>query len=231
MDYVSYMKFNFWHRIVSFSIGCWLFSEISVSTFAGPETPYGRASVSVVEPDAGSEKETPLEKDSRPGKDKKLQVYFEANQECAVAIAAFNRKDGGLVNGWLPAFTISPEWDERKVPALPITWNWNADTPTLDIYVVFIDKKSPSSNEFQTLITAMQNPKADPKLLRMQASKLQEMMGKWLSSKSSIQASATESRPTIGGVVRGGDFDWRSSAKKAEFKEKEPGVLVFNAGS
>lgn len=225
------MKSALWNRVTLFALGVWMSFEFSLVAFAAPEAPYGRAAVSVAEPDAGSEKEAPLEKDSRPGKGKKLQVYFEANQECAVAIAAFNRKDGGLVNGWLPAFTVSPEWDERRVPTAPITWNWNTETPALDIYVVFLDKKSASISELQTLISAMQNPKADPKLLRMQAGKLQEMMGKWLSSKSNIQASAAESRPTIGGVVRGGDFNWRNSAKKAEFKEKEPGILVFNAGS
>src|SRR5436853_14745 len=83
--------------------------------------------------------------------------------------------------------------------------------------------------EAKKLVTAMQAPKMDERLLAMQTNKLRELIGRITSEKEKVnQAPMTD--PEVGGVFRGaGDaaFPWRQFAQSINFGDDRPGVLVL----
>jgi len=165
----------------------------------------------------------------RPGST--LRAHVDASNKCTVFIAALT-KDGKLANGWRPQLSdVAAEFEDTELPKAPVTWDWAAASAPFDLYVLFLPSGSKEVEEAKKLVTAMQAPKIDERLLAMQTNKLRELIGRITSEKEKVnQAPMTD--PEVGGVFRGaGDaaFPWRQFAQSINFADDRPGVLVLSS--
>ena len=208
-------------------------SLLSSSTLAKAAEPYGRACLTALSAseDSGNgqaEQETVFDQESKPSLGKHLKLYLDANSKCVALIAAFDRKDAKLTNGWRPRLVDVQEWEEKKLPPPTETWDWTTATGAFDFYVVFLGKDSSLTQEIKTLVASMKDPKAEPKLLQMQTKRLHDQINQWLAGKNKVLVKPGSSTHSLGGIVRAGDeFPWRDASQKVEFNEKEPGIVVF----
>jgi hypothetical protein len=191
------------------------------------DKPHGRICLSVYEP-GPPEKEEPFRTSTAPGAGKTIKAYVDGSNKCTVLVAALS-KDGKLVNGWRPQLAEVPEdFDEVELPKAPISWDWSAAAPPFDFYVLFLPAGSKHLEEVTKLVSAMQGPKADERLLAMQTTKLREIIGRITSEKEKVnQAAMTE--PEVGGVFRGAAFPWRQYAQSINFSDDGPGVLILSS--
>jgi hypothetical protein len=142
-------------------------------------------------------------------------------------------KDGKLANGWRPQLSEVPaEFEEVQLPKAPVIWEWPGTHGPFDLYVLFFPAGSKEIDEAKKLVGAMQAPKADDRLLAMQANKLRELLGRITNEKEKVnQAPMTE--PELGGVFRGSGVDavfpWRQFAQSIEFADDRPGVLILSS--
>lgn len=190
------------------------------------EKPHGRVCLSLFEP-GPPEKEEAFQISVPPGSGKTVRAYIDASDKCMVLIAALT-KDGKLVNGWRPQLSEVPaEYEEILLPKTPVKWDWTAASGPFDLYVLFLAPGSKEVEEAKKLVDAMQNPKADDRVLGLQTGKLKEMIGRMASDKDKVnQAPATE--PEIGGVFRGTAFPWRQFAQSVNFSPERPGVVIIS---
>jgi hypothetical protein len=188
------------------------------------DKPHGRVCLSFVEPGT-PEKEAALRSTSTPGPGKKINVYVDASDKCSVLVVAL-RKDGRLANGWRPQFAeVQEEFEEVQLPKLPMAWEWIQAGEPFEFYVLFLPPGSKDVDDVKRLVTAMQSPKLEERLLTMQTNKLRELISRLTSEKERAhQVVATD--PEVGGVFRGSSFPWRQFAQSVNFSEGRPGVLI-----
>ena len=213
--------------ILYFALGLAAAVAVCPLRAADEDKPHGRISFSVYE--AGPpEKEEPFRTSTAPGAGKTIKAYVDGSNKCTVLVAALS-KDGKLVNGWRPQLAEVPEdFDEVELPKAPVSWDWSAAAPPFDFYVLFLPAGSKHLDELTKLVSAMQAPKADERLLAMQTTKLREIIGRITSEKEKVnQASMTE--PEVGGVFRGAAFPWRQYAQSINFSDDRPGVLILSS--
>jgi hypothetical protein len=196
---------------------------------ADEEKPQGRVCISVVDGPSGKEEAFKAATTYRPGS--KLRAHVDASNKCIVLIAALT-KDGKLANGWRPQLSeVAAEFEDIELPKTPVTWDWAATSAPFDLYVLFLPSSSKEVEEAKKLVTAMQAPKMDERLLSLQTNKLRELIGRITSEKEKVnQAPMTD--PEVGGVFRGaGDaaFPWRQFAQSINFEDDRPGVLVLSS--
>ncbi len=190
------------------------------------EKPHGRVALSIFEP-GPPEKEEAFQPSIAPGAGKTVRAYVDASDKCSVLLAAMTR-DGKLVNGWRPQLAEVPEdFEEIRLPKSPAKWDWSTPSVAFDVYVLFLASDSTELLEAKKLVDAMQNPKADERVLALQTGKLKELIGRLWSEKGKNQAPA--SQPEVGGVFRGAAFPWRQFAQGVNFSTDHPGVLIVSS--
>lgn len=196
--------------------------------------PYGRACL-VVE-DASTQADSPLvstslfDEHATPGPGRRLAVYADASVDAYVVIAALNDTDRRLTNGWRPQFLEMKAWKEQPLPLAPTTWEWTNQTAGFSVYVVFLTRAAAGIDALQNLIAAMQDPKADPTLLDLQAKKLREEIVTSMAGQEPATFHSGAAANAWGGTLRGEPFPWPKLARKAEFQPNERGVLLYHHG-
>lgn len=211
-----------------FFTGLALLAAATIATSAVDEDkPYGRVCVSVYEP-GPPEKEEPFQASVAPGPGKTIHAYVDASEKCTVLIAALT-KDGKLAGGWRPQLSeVADEFEEMVLPKAPVKWDWSAASGPFDFYILFLPSGSKEIDEAKKLVEAMQNPKADERVLALQTGKLKELIGRITSEKEKVNQ-APVSEPEVGGVFRGAAFPWRQFAQGINFAADRPGVLVLSS--
>jgi hypothetical protein len=213
-------------RILYFTLGLLMASSALVAAAVDEEKPHGRVCLSLFE--AGPpEKEEVFQISAPAGAGKIVRAYVDASEKCSVLVAAIT-KDGKLANGWRPQLSEVPgEFEEILLPNAPVKWDWTTASAPFDFYVLFLAPGSKEIDEAKKLVGAMQNPKADDRVLALQTGKLKELIGRLAADKSANQGPASE--PEIGGVFRGAAFPWRQFARAANFSADKPGVVILSS--
>ena len=216
-------------RLFYFALVVLTAAAVDPARAADEDKPHGRVCFSVYE--AGPpEKEEPFRTSTAPAAGKKVKAYVDASNKCTVLVAALT-KEGKLVNGWRPQLAQVPEdFEELELPQTPVSWDWTSAAPPFEFYVLFLPPGSKQLDELTKLVTAMQAPKAEDRLLAMQTTKLREIIGGITSEKEKVnQAAMTE--PEVGGVFRGAAFPWRQHAQSINFGDDRAGVLILSSDS
>lgn len=191
------------------------------------EKPHSRVCLSIYEP-GPPEKEEAFQSSAPAGGGKTVRAYVDASDKCTVLVAALT-KDGKLANGWRPQLSEVPgDFEEILLPKAPVKWDWAGSAAPFDVYVLFLEPGSKEIEEAKKLVDAMQNPRAEDRILAMQTGKLKELVGRIASDKEKGNQ-APVSQPEVGGVFRGAAFPWRQFAKGANFSADRPGVLVLSS--
>jgi len=194
---------------------------------ADDEKPQGRTCISIVAPGA-PEHEVVFSPNALRGPGMKIKIYADASVKSGVIAVAF-RKDGKLAEGWRPEITELPEdFEEVHLPKPPAVWECSSQGAPFDLYIVFLSFGVKDLEELKKLISAMQNPKVDERLLVMQTSKLRELINR-ITAAAEKENRVVVINPEVGGVFRGPAFPWRQFAKKVDFSPAQPGVLVFSS--
>ena len=186
--------------------------------------PYGRAAVGVVNTANGDE--AAFQAIGRPGPNKKVVAHCDATAKCEVLVAVFS-KSGQLAYGWPPQFVEVAAGKEMQLPTAPVTWSWQTDTGTIEVYVLFFAPGSKDSAELRTLVAAMQSPKSDT-VTKLQMNKLRELIGRAEADKGASDRGAKADTTEVGGVFRMVvGFPWRDSARAVNFSPDNSGALIF----
>src|SRR6266853_715217 len=168
--------------------------------------------------------ETPLVDTSAPGPGEKLVVHLDASAECVALIVPLIERGSQLANGWRPQMVALPEWDERKLPAPPAVWNWNKGADPFELWIFFFKRDAPALDEIQRLVSAMQSPTLDEKVLAQQTRRLCEKLNPRMTGKQPIIPGAKASTALVGGTVRSTEFPWRDYAQKVELNDAFEGA-------
>ena len=214
-------------RFLYFALGLLVASSALALAALDEDKPHGRVCLSLFEP-GPPEKEEAFQVSAPAGAGKLVRAYVDASDKCSVLVAAIT-KDGKLANGWRPQLAEVPaEYEEILLPSTPVKWEWTTSSAPFDCYVLFLAPDSKEIAEAKKLVDAMQNPKADDRVLTLQTGKLKELIGRIAADKSNAnQGPATE--PEVGGVFRGAAFPWRQFARAANFAADRAGVIIFSS--
>ena len=187
--------------------------------------PYGRAGVVVVNPKAQTC--AVLDDTAVLHKGDELRVHLDANASGEALVVALTKKDVQFAHGWRPVMLVLKEWDEVTVPAKGDKWVGADEAPAFEVFVVFFPKNAPAAAPLRTLVARLREPGGKPDALISGARLLREAIGKFQAGGG--LAVVPERSPTaIGGTLRSvTDFPWRDFARKANFAEAAPGVIVF----
>ncbi|HSH37925.1 MAG TPA: hypothetical protein VK993_03995 [Chthoniobacterales bacterium] len=191
------------------------------------DKPHGRICFSLAE-SGPPEKEEPFRLSAAPGPGKTVKAYIDASDKCTVLLVALT-KDGKLANGWRPQLVqVAEDFEETELPKAPVSWDWAAASAPFDFYVLFLSPGSKDVDELTKLVTAMQAPKADDRLVAMQTTKLREIIGRISNDKEKTNQ-APMAEPEVGGVFRGAAFPWRQYAQSINFGDDNAGVLILSS--
>jgi hypothetical protein len=188
---------------------------------------YARVCATTVDAESN---ETPLADTSAPGPGEKLVVHMDASTGCAALILPLIEKGSRLANGWRPQLVALAEWDERKLPAPPVVWNWNKGADPFELWIFFFKRDAAGLDEIQKLVAAMQSPTLDEKVLVQQTRKLCEKLNPRMTGKQPIIPGAKASTALVGGTVRSTEFPWRDYAQKVVLSDAFEGALVLRHG-
>jgi hypothetical protein len=210
-----------------------VFLLASLSTLAVGLAPSARAEgyarVCATTVDAESN-ETPLADTSAPGLGEKLVVHMDVSTGCVALILPLIEKGSRLANGWRPQMVALPEWDERKLPAPPVVWNWNKGADPFELWIFFFKRDAAGLDELQKLVAAMQDPSLNEKVLSQQTRKICEKLDARMSGKQPINQGPKARTALAGGTVRSTEFQWRDYAQKVVLNEAFEGALVVRHG-
>ena len=214
-------------RFLYFALGLLVASSALALAAVDEDKPHGRVCLSLFEP-GPPEKEEAFQSSAPAAAGKLVRAYVDASDKCSVLVAAIT-KDGKLANGWRPQLAEVPaEYEEILLPSTPVKWEWTTSSAPFDFYVLFLAPDSKEIAEAKKLVDAMQNPKADDRVLTLQTGKLKELIGRIAADKSNAnQGPASE--PEVGGVFRGAAFPWRQFARAANFAPDRAGVIIFSS--
>jgi hypothetical protein len=207
----------------------WALLSFFTASFASSARAESYARVCATTLDAQSY-ETPLAESSAPGPGEKLVVHLDASAECVALILPLVEKGSRLANGWRPQMVTLPQWDERKLPAPPLVWNWNKGADPFELWIFFFKRDAAGLDEIQKLVAAMQNPSLDEKVLSQQTRKICEKLGARMSGKQPINQGPKASTALVGGSVRSTEFPWRDYAQKVVLNDAFEGALVVRHG-
>jgi hypothetical protein len=197
------------------------------------ESAYGRACLVVEEASSDDPPlitTTVLGKDAMPGPGKRVILYADSSVDLYVLAAAFNDKDRRLTNGWRPQFVALRAGEEQRLPLEPVTWQWTGPAELFDVYVVFLSRAAQERDSLQTLVSAMQDPHADPVLRDLQAKKLYEELARLLAGQEPAAFHAGAVGGAWGGTLRGSPFPWPTMAQKVAIGADGRGVLLYRHG-
>jgi hypothetical protein len=188
---------------------------------------YARVCATTVDAESN---EAPLTETSAPGAGEKLVIHVDASTECVALILPEVEKESRLANGWRPQIVGLPEWDERKLPAPPVIWNWNKGADPFVLWIFFFKRDAAGLDEIRKLVAAMQSPSLDEKVLVQQTRKLSEKLNPRMTGKQPIIQGAKASTALVGGAVRSTEFPWRDHAQKVILNDAFEGALVVRHG-
>lgn len=196
------------------------------------EDSYGRACL-VVEDMSSNDPllitTTVLGERSTPGSGKRVALYADANVDAYVFAAVFNDTDRRLTNGWRPQGLALRAGEEQRLPREPIRWEWTSSTGPFEAYAVFLSHAAREIESLQALVSAMQDPKADPALLDLQAKKLYEALARFTAQEpAAFHGGAVPG--AWGGTLRGEPFPWPKMAQKTVIGANGRGVLIYRHG-
>ena len=186
--------------------------------------PYGRICLTIAD-NLGREE---LFQTDTTGAGKKIVVHVDANSKCFALVAAFNQKDGRLANNWMPQFVELPQWEEVPLPKASAKWLWEKDEEPIEFYALFFAPDSKEAPEIKKLVDAMGHAASDRSMLQLQSNKLREMISRSMVEKDRSKYLAKTESSELGGVLRGGTFEWRKYAQSVNFTSDKPGVLIFS---
>jgi hypothetical protein len=206
--------------LLAFLFGATL--SFAVAQTGDKRTATARACISVV--NSLNNDEEALRSDTTGRRGLKINAYLDSTVACD-ALAAVFTKTGQALTGCRPQFVTLAARNEVTLPKAPVAWNWEKDPGPIEGYVVFFAKGSKESAEVRALVAAIQGT-TDDKVLRLQTSKLRELIGR-----ANVDRSA-QSRPKTETEVAGTyrmvvGFDWHSAARTVEFSADKPGALGF----
>jgi len=187
---------------------------------------YARVCATTVDAESN---ETSLAEISAPGPGEKLVVHVDASTECVALILPLIEKGSRLANGWRPQMVGLPQWDERKLPAPPVAWNWNKGADPFELWIFFFKRDAAGLDEIQKLVVAMQNS-SDEKVLTQQTRKLCEELTPRMAGKQPIIQEHKATVALVGGAVRSTEFPWRDYAQKVVLNDAFEGALVVRHG-
>ena len=181
----------------------------------------GRACISLVTVANGDE--DILRADSTGRRGLRIVAHVESTAGCDVVAAVFTK--GGLpVAGCRPQFATLPGKTEITLPKAG-GWNWEQDTGPIQGYVLFLGAGSKETAEIRSLVNAMQSSKDDA-VMRLQAAKLRELIGKANMERSPRPAPKQETE-VAGSYRMVVGFDWRAACVAVNFATNKPGAAVF----
>jgi hypothetical protein len=185
--------------------------------------PSGRACLAIANVANGDEEVLRLA--STAGKNQKIVAHLDATSGSEVLVAPF-LKSGELVPGWLPQYVNLSPGREALVPTAPVSWSWEKDSGSLEIFVLFFAAGSQKGSEIRELVNAMAKARG-ANIIKLQASKLRELIGS-----ANIDEKAARHVPKanteVAGVLRMVvGFEWRDSAPAVNFSAEKPGALIF----
>lgn len=114
--------------------------------------PNGQACLAIVNIANGAEEM--LRPASTAGKNQKIVAHLDATSACEVLVAPFV-KNGELVTGWMPQYVNLNPGREAVMPKAPVSWNWERDAGSLEIFVLFMAPGSKKGGEMRELVNAM----------------------------------------------------------------------------
>lgn len=199
---------------------------------AAPQV-YGRACLTVQEENlerGGLPEIKVFDQTSTAGPGRKLVLYADSEAEGYVFAAAFRSEDHALARDWRPQMAELRPGEAVALPAEGAGWNWETGAGPFELMVVFLAKDAAEGASWATLVGAMQDPAADPKLLELQAGKLREQMLGLMGTPDPSVFHAGSAPSAWGGTLRGFSFPWRQMAEKVPLREGR-GVLVYTHGA
>ena len=214
---------HYWKALCSVALSCFV-SSFALSAQADS---YARICAATVDAESN---ETPLADTSVPGAGEKLVVHMDASTACVALILPLIEKGSRLANGWRPQMVALPEWDERKLPAPPVVWNWNKGADPFELWIFFFKRDAAGLDEIQKLVAAMQSATLDEKVLAQQTRKLCEKLNPRMTGKQPIIPGAKARTALVGGTVRSTEFPWRDYAQKVALSDAFEGALVLRHG-
>ena len=187
--------------------------------------PIGRACLGIVNIANGDEEV--LRAAGTAGKNQKIVAHLDATTACEALVSPF-LKGGPLVPGWLPQYVELSAGKETLLPKTPVSWSWEKNDGPLEIFVLFFAPGSKEGSEIRELVNAMGKARG-ARLLGMQATRLRELIGNAHFDKEAA-LHAPKASSEVAGVMRMVvGFEWRDSARAANFSSEKPGALIFPA--
>jgi hypothetical protein len=185
--------------------------------------PLGRVALAV----AGENEESAFHGGSAPGPGKRIVVYAEASSPCVMLVAAFTTKDRKLAHGWRPAIVQLAEWSEKELPEPPVTWPWPAAPEPFEFYVLFLNSTTHEMPDIARLVSLLDKPDIEARLLQLQTSKLRELIDQLIADRAPSLGGPREEK-NITGIFRNGTFPWRDFHRSANFSAARPGIIVYS---
>jgi hypothetical protein len=185
--------------------------------------PNGRACLAIVNVANGDEEA--LRPARTAGKNQKIVAHLDATSGCEVLVAPF-LKSGELVPGWLPQYVNLNPGREVLMPKAPVSWNWEKDTGSLEIFVLFFAPGSKNGGRIRELVQAVGEARG-ANIIKLQSNKLRELI-----ASANIDEEAARHVPKVNSEVAGVmrmvvGFEWRDSARAVNFSAEKPGALIF----
>ena len=185
--------------------------------------PSGRACLAIVNVANGDEEV--LRPASTAGRNQKIVAHLDATSACEVLVGPF-LKSGELVPGWIPQYVDLSPGKEALVPKAPVSWSWEKDSGSLEIFVLFFAPGSKTGSEIRELVNAMRKANA-ANIVKLQGSKLRELIGSANFDKEAARRAPKASTEVAGVMRMVVGFEWRDSARVISFSPEKPGALIF----
>jgi hypothetical protein len=207
------------------------FGDLMAAAETDSAKPYAKVCISVLDENAGSE--VAFTPELKPGPGKTIVAHAVANTTCDLLVAAFNEGDGQLAHDWRPQFKeLDEDWQEVTIPEKKGAWRWEVKVAPFDFYVLFLSAGSAFAEQTKDLVAAMQDPKEEKSILKLQTNKLHELISRAAGDSDPAKHRATATVTEIHGVTRGqNEFLWRNFASKVSFDDRNSGLLVFQGGT
>lgn len=188
---------------------------------------YARVCVTTIDSDS---KESVFTADSSPRPGEKLVVHLDANTECTALIVPLTEKGSRLANGWRPQMVILPQWDERTLPNSRAAWEWNKAGEPFELRIFFSKPGAAGLNDIEKLVTAMQSPNLDERVLSQQTRLLCDKLSAHTSGLQLIARGPKANAALVGGAMRATEFPWRDYAEKVTLNDALEGTLIVRHG-
>jgi len=208
---------------------CFILMSLSVGSLSSVARADSYARVCVTTTDADS-KESVLTEDSSPAPGKKLVVHLDANTECTALIVPLAAKGSRLANGWRPQMVVLPQWDERTLPNSRAAWEWNKNGEPFELWILFFKRDANGLKEIEKLVSAMQGPNLDERVLTQQTRALCDKLSSRMSGSQQIIRGPKAGAALVGGAMRATEFPWRDYSKKVTLNDALEGTLLVRHG-